>query len=294
MDCTLGQYPAQEHAGCKGLDFGSEAIAAVTRNNGDMSTHDSPPTPVTSLDRALDVLEAVAAAGPEGMALGDIAKATAINKGSVHRLLSGLVRRAYVLQDESDRKYSLGDASHRLVQSFGSEVNLPALFRPLLLELSRQTEELVHLGMLDGRRVVYLDKIEPERSMRVWSRVGRRVHLATTALGRALTAAVPHSDSLVASLVAEADPGHDQPDLEARFGSAVDHARESGWAVENQENEPGIACVGIALVSSTSSDVAISVTGPAERMTSVRLDEVGQLLLSLGEQLAPEGYRTVV
>lgn len=264
----------------------------VTRNNGSMTARDTPSAPVTSLDRALDVLEVVAAAGPEGMALGDIAKTTGINKGSVHRLLSGLVRRGYVLQDDSDRRYVLGEAPRRLVQSFGVEANLPTLFRPLLLELSRQTEELVHLGAPDGRRVVYLDKIEPERSMRVWSRVGRRVHLATTALGRALTAAGPHSDSLMTSLVAEADPGHDQPDLEARFVSAVDSARESGWAIENQENEPGIACVGIALVSSTSSDVAISVTGPAERMTSARLDEVGQLLLSLGERLAPEGYRT--
>lgn len=263
----------------------------AARNNGDMNAHDTSSAPVTSLDRALDVLEAVAAAGPEGMALGEIAKSTEINKGSVHRLVSGLVRRGYVLQGEDSRRYSLGEAPRQLVQSFGSEINLPTLFRPLLLELSQQTEELVHLGTLDGRRVVYLDKIEPERSMRVWSRVGRRVHLATTALGRALTAAEPHSDSLLTSLVAEADPDHEQADLEARFTSAVSSTRERGWAIENQENEPGIACVGIALVSSTSSDVAISVTGPAERMTTARLDEVGRLLLDVGERLAPEGYR---
>ncbi len=264
---------------------------ATTRNNGRMTAEPSSPPPVTSLDRALDVLEAVATAGPEGMALGTVAARTGINKGSVHRLISGLVRRGYVIQNDEDRTYVLGEAPHRLVRSFSAEANLPVLFRPLLLELSRQTEELVHLGMLDGRRVVYLDKIEPERSVRVWSRVGRRVHIATTALGRALTAAGPHSDSLIDSLVAEADPDGRQSDLGSRFKAAVDHARRRGWAIENQENEAGIACVGIALVSSTSSDVAISVTGPSERMTAERLDEVGRLLRELGERLAPEGYR---
>lgn len=252
---------------------------------------DSATAPVTSLDRALDILETVAAAGPEGMALGEIAVETAINKGSVHRLLAGWVRRGYVVQGEQSRAYSLGESPHRLVRVFGSGADLPALFRPLLLELSRQTEELVHLGALDGRRVVYLDKIEPERSIRVWSRVGRRVHIATTSLGRALFAAGPQSEAMLAGYVAEADPEHEQPDLDIRFRTAVDNARTHGWAIENQENEPGVACVGMAMVSPTGKDIAISVTGLSERMSESRLAEIGALMRDLGTRLAPDGYR---
>ncbi|KID28504.1 transcriptional regulator, IclR family [Prauserella sp. Am3] len=259
-----------------------------------METEPTPETPetppVTSLDRALVVLETVASAGPEGLALGEIATRTGINKGSVHRLLRGLAHRAYVTQDGDDRNYVLGDALRRMVRTFGSGDNLPLLFRPLLLELSRRCEELVHLGVLDGRRVVYLDKIEPERSVRVWSRVGRRTHIATTALGRALVAAAPPSDALLGSYLEEADPDHEQPTLGERFRSAVEAARTHGWAIENQENETGIACVGIALTSATAQDVAISVTGPAERMTAERLNEIGALLRELAAELAPEEY----
>ncbi|MER7013320.1 IclR family transcriptional regulator [Saccharopolyspora sp. NPDC000359] len=246
--------------------------------------------PVTSLDRALVVLETVAAAGPEGLALGEIAARTGINKGSVHRLLRGLAHREYVVRDGDDRNYVLGEALRRLVRTFGADDNLPLMFRPLLLELSRRTEELVHLGVLDGRRVVYLDKIEPERSVRVWSRVGRRTHIASTALGRALIAAAPPNDALMTSYLKEAEPDHAHPALGERFRDAVAAARERGWAIENQENEAGIACVGIALTSATSQDVAISVTGPAERMTTDRLAEIGALLRELAADLAPADY----
>lgn len=246
--------------------------------------------PMTSLDRALVVLETVAAAGPEGMALGEIAARTGINKGSVHRLLRGLAHREYVTRDDEDRHYLLGDALRRIVRTFGAEENLPLLFRPLLLELSRRTEELVHLGMLDGRRIVYLDKIEPERSVRVWSRIGRRAHIASTALGRALIAAAPPSDSLLAAYIGEADPEQQHATLATRFRDAVESARNLGWAVENEENEPGIACVGVALTSTTGQDVAISVTGPAERMTTDRLSEIGALIREVAHALAPEDY----
>lgn len=245
---------------------------------------------MTSLDRALVVLETVAAAGPEGMALGEIAAHTGINKGSVHRLLRGLAHREYVTRDDDDRNYILGEALRRIVRTFGAEENLPLLFRPLLLELSRRTEELVHLGMLDGRRVVYLDKIEPERSVRVWSRVGRRAHIASTALGRALIATAPPSDALLTGYADEADPDGQHPTLADRFRHAVESARTLGWAVENEENEPGIACVGVALTSGTGQDVAISVTGPADRMTTDRLADVGALMRELAGKLAPEEY----
>ena len=246
-------------------------------------------SPVTSLDRALVVFETVAAAGPEGLALGEIATRTGINKGSAHRLLRGLAHRGYVTRDTEDRNYILGETPRQIVRTFGAGDNLPLLFRPLLLELSRRTEELVHLGAFDGRRVVYLDKIEPERSVRVWSRVGRRTHIARTALGRALVASAPPSEALMASYVAEADPEDEHPTLDQRFRNAVEAARTCGWAIENEENEPGIACVGFALTSMTSQDVAISVTGPAARMTPERLAEIGGLR-KLADELAPEEY----
>lgn len=246
--------------------------------------------PVSSLDRALQLLDIVAQAGPEGLSLHEIREKAGLNKGTAHRLLSGLVYRNYVSRDHEEKNYVLGDAPRLLVQNYSEGNHLPALFRPLLMEVSQQTEELVHLGAFDGRRVVYLDKLEPERSVRVWSRIGRRAHVATTALGRALTAANPADEFLMDSYILEADPEGEDPGLEGRFREAVASARKQGYSVENQENEIGIACVGVALLSQIYGDVAISVTAPADRMPVERLEEIGNLIRSISAMRAPSGF----
>lgn len=253
-------------------------------------SHNPSEPPVSSLDRALQLLEIVAQAGPAGMTLQEIREKAGLNKGTAHRLLSGLVYRNYVSRDHEEKNYVLGDTPRQLVQSFSAGNHLPAMFRPLLMEVSQRTEELVHLGAFDGRRVVYLDKLEPERSVRVWSRIGRRAHVATTALGRAMTAANPADEFLMDSYILEADPEGEDPGLEKRFREAVKAARVKGYSVENQENEVGIACVGVSLLSQIYGDVAISVTAPADRMPEERLEEIGNLLRTISEKRAPDGF----
>src|SRR5699024_6821455 len=108
-------------------------------------------SPVGSVDKALVLLGILAEAGPEGMALRDIAE-----------------------QSASDQHYRLGAAALDLGPAFGAGENLQTLFGPALASISQHTDELVHLGQMDGVRVLYLDKVEPERTLRVWSRIGSR------------------------------------------------------------------------------------------------------------------------
>src|SRR5690606_3681592 len=98
--------------------------------------------------------------------------------------------------------YRLGPAVLALGTAYLAEDNLPALLRPALETLRDEVDELVHLGVLAGTEVVYLDKVEPRRPLRVWSAVGRRVPAATTALGRALLAAAPSPDADLARYAA--------------------------------------------------------------------------------------------
>lgn len=255
-------------------------------------TSEQTPTepPVSSLDRALQILVIVSKGGPSGLTLNEICSQTGLNKGTAHRLLSGLVYRNFVTRDNDAKNYVLGDEPRQLVQNFSTGNHLPELFRPVLIEISQQTEELVHLGAFDGRRVLYLDKLEPERSVRVWSRIGRRAHVATTALGRALTAANPPDEFLMESYALEADPTGEDVELRERFFNAVGAARKLGYSIENQENEIGIACVGVALTSQIHGDVAISVTAPADRMPIERLQKIGNLIREICAERAPEGF----
>jgi DNA-binding IclR family transcriptional regulator len=244
-------------------------------------------SPVGSVDKALALIELLAEAGPDGLALRDVVESSGLNKASAHRTLQALQHRGFAEQDANQR-YRLGSRPALLVERFLREENLPTLFRPALLAICREAQELVHLGILDGHNVLYLDKVEPDRTIRVWSRVGRQVSVLTTALGRAMIAAEGAADTLLSAYTAEADPL-----VADRFARSVAEARVHGYATEREENEAGICCVGVALRRPTGRPVAVSITGPTSRMGADRLDKLGTRLREMLSVSAPPGFSVV-
>lgn len=245
---------------------------------------DKAASPVGSVDKALALIELLAEAGPDGLALRDVVEASGLNKASAHRTLQALQHRGFAEQNANQR-YRLGSRPALLVERFQREENLPALFRPVLLAICQDVQELVHLGILDGSDVLYLDKVEPDRTIRVWSRVGRQVSVLTTALGRAMIAAEGLPDTLLSAYTDGADPV-----IADRFRHAVADARAHGYATEREENETGVCCVGVALRRPTGRPVAVSVTGPSARMGAERLDSLGERLRDVLQQSAPPGF----
>ncbi|MFE5310635.1 IclR family transcriptional regulator [Isoptericola sp. NPDC056578] len=235
-----------------------------------------PPSPLGSVDKALLTLDALARAGAGGVALADLAAEVGANKSTLHRTLAALRHRGYADQ-RPDGAYTLGAAVLSLGAAYLAEDNLPGLLRPALEALRDEVDELVHLGTLAGQEVVYLDKVEPQRPLRVWSAVGRRIPVATTALGRALLAAAPAGD-------AEPDPTPD-----ATLRAALAAARDRGYATETEENEPGIACVAVALLRAGRPVAAVSITAPVERMTGAARDERVAALRELLPRVLPTG-----
>jgi len=257
------------------------------------STSEPTASPVGSVDKALILLEILAGAGPDGMTLRAIAAQSGLNKASVHRLLRALIHRDFAEQADADQSYRLGSAVPLLAAHFERGENLPTLFAPALAAISHHTQELVHLGRLDGANVLYLDKVEPERTVRVWSSIGKRAPAARTAMGRAVLAAdgvrgVALEAYAQATAVDTGEPGQ-LVDV-ARLADIIDETAQRGWSTEVEENEQGIACVGVALARPGSRSLAVSVTGPIERMGASRRTEVAELLRTELSRLAPAGF----
>ncbi|GMA30292.1 IclR family transcriptional regulator [Litorihabitans aurantiacus] len=240
-------------------------------------------SPVESIDRALLALTELAAAGADGLSLAVLADRVGVHKTTLHRALTALRFRGFVAQDPDGGAYRLGATALTLGDGYLAEQSLASALHPALVAISRELGELVHLGTLVGTHVVYLDKVEPERPLRVWSAVGRRMPAATTALGRALLAGrAPTRESLDSYL----DPGAD-PDARGRTWDAVAAARTTGYAQEREENEPGIACVAVALLRGANAVAAVSVTVPAERLDGERLPAVVATVRRVLGELAP-------
>ncbi len=221
-------------------------------------------SPIGAVDKALLALGALSRAGATGASLADLSADVGIHKATLHRTLAALRHRGFAEQTP-DGAYRLGAAALVLGSTYLREENLPALLRPALSALSEEVDELVHLGALAGREIVYLDKVEPQRAVRVWSAVGRHRPAATTALGRAWLAALESADSRFG----DTDLAHlAGGDIDPRaLRRAIDAAHEHGYGEEVEENEPGISCVAVAVVRQGRPIAAVSITAPAERLT---------------------------
>jgi len=238
-------------------------------------------SPLGSVDKALLALDTLAGFGAAGASLSVLAASVGVSKPTLHRTLAALRHRGYAEQTP-DGAYRLGPSALALGSSYLAEENLPALLHPALTALSARVDELVHLGVLAGREVVYLDKVEPQRAVRVWSAVGRRRAAATTALGRALLS-VQELDEAALDRFAGTDTSVD------RLRDALAGARTRGVADETEENEAGIACIAVPLLRAGRAVAAVSITAPVERLRGAARAERVAALREVLPGLLPAG-----
>jgi DNA-binding IclR family transcriptional regulator len=238
-------------------------------------------SPLGGVDKALLALDALAGFGAAGAPLAALAQAVGVSKPTLHRTLAALRHRGYAEQTP-DGAYRLGPAALALGSTYLAEENLPALLHPALAALSEKVDELVHLGVLAGREVVYLDKVEPQRAVRVWSAVGRRRAAATTALGRALLFVQDLDDAALAQFA-----GGDT--AVERLREVLAEARATGIAGETEENEPGIACIAVPVLRAGRAVAAVSITAPVERLRGPARAERAAALRDVLPGLLPAG-----
>ncbi|MDU0348386.1 IclR family transcriptional regulator [Actinomyces sp. MRS3W] len=245
------------------------------RTAGRSQDQKSKTTTIASVDKALGVVEHLLTVDAEGVSLSQLAQDTGINKSSLHHILATLRQRHWVEQDELGR-YRLGSMTGRMATWWTSANQASARLHPVLLAICEKSHELVHLGRLYERDVVYLDKVEPDRPVRVWSRIGQSAPVATTAMGRAILGARQPSQAEVdmwLSLIPE--PSEYLP---SRLAEEIQRVRAHGYAVEIGEDRPSLACVGVPLAVAGVPLLAISVTMPVERAGLPHLREIAHTI----------------
>jgi IclR family transcriptional regulator, pca regulon regulatory protein len=145
---------------------------------------------VASLAHGLAVLKAVSE-GPGSISLADLAKRVDMKKTSTWRLAHTLVRLGYILQDAKTRQFSPSPRIFSLGCLFFGNVDVHELAVPLIQGLSERLNETVSLALRDGYEVIYSYRIQTNQILNVNLRVGSRVPLYSTALGRALILDMP-------------------------------------------------------------------------------------------------------
>ena len=236
---------------------------------------------VQSVERAFEILEVIAKHGGE-LSLSEIAVGTQMPAASIHRLIRTLVTLGYVRQEPS-RRYGLAVGLIRLGD--GAAKRLGTWARPVLAGLVEKIGETANLAILEGSHALYVAQAPGRHSMRMFTEVGARVHLHSTAVGKALLAQLTDDE---ASKILElsgmpALTDHTITDSEVlQHDLAVTRAR--GYAIDEGEQETGVSCVAVP-VPGAPVLTSISFSAPTPRLTPDVIRRAAPALLEAAETL---------
>ncbi|WP_456696200.1 IclR family transcriptional regulator [Aeromicrobium sp. P5_D10] len=250
--------------------------------------HLSEGRPLSMLDRAVQLLKAFR---PDGAPLtfSELVHAGGLSRTTTHRLAHDLVRIG-LLRFE-DNRYSVGLMLFELGRLVPVSRTIRDAAVPFLQDLFEATHETVHLGLRDGFDVVYAEKIHGHGSIDLPSRVGGRLPLSCTAVGKALLAA----DSVAEAQVLK----HPLPRLTSKsitdastLAAQLVDARQTGVTLEREESNLGVACVASAIIVDGRATAAVSVSVPIDRYEPWRLAAaVRTTALGISRQLSLPGSR---
>jgi IclR family transcriptional regulator, acetate operon repressor len=239
---------------------------------------------VQSLERAFRILETMADAGGT-LGLSQLASRANLPLPTIHRFVRTLVELGYLRQEPS-RQYALGPRLIWLGES--SARMLGTWARPYLTDLVDSLGESANLAMLDGDQIVYVGQVQSRQSMRMFTEVGRRISPHCTAVGKALLALIDPADvqALLIRTGMDAHTEHTITDPHA-FATQLKQVLEGGYATDDEEHELGVRCVAVA-VPRAPSRIAMSVSGPATRMTDDLVARAVPLLTDAARRLSDD------
>jgi IclR family KDG regulon transcriptional repressor len=219
---------------------------------------------IRAVERALDLLKTFLGNELE-LSATEISKRIKLDPSTTFRMLVTLEEHDFVRQDPATGKYRLGVICLELGSQFlkNNDVRKSAVDR--MQQLRDQFGETVHLGILDGNEIVYLEKVTGLHAIGLMSsRVGGRAPAHATAIGKVLLAFqpddlhIPHWKLMRCTETTITDW--------REFEKEMARVRENGYALDNQEYESGVKCVATPIFSHKGIAASLSISGPVERM----------------------------
>src|SRR6202165_2828224 len=241
---------------------------------------------VQCVDRALVIIETLAE-DDEGYRLSDLSVRTGLSTSTVHRLLATLEKRRFVQFDRSESKWHVGAQSFAVGATFARRRNFVAQAMPYLRKLRDQTRETANLAVVDDESIIVLTRIESREIMRSLTKVGGRVAMVASGVGKAVLAT--YSDEDVNAVICRQGMPRLTEKSIVRPGELfreLQTIRRQGYAVDDEEARMGLRC-GAAVGYSDCSDplAAISVSGMTSRITDDRLPPIGKTVREVAAEL---------
>jgi IclR family KDG regulon transcriptional repressor len=231
---------------------------------------------VNSVQRAAAILGLLMREGRLG--LSQVARSLGIPKSTAHSILETLEGEGLVGRDGSTGTFGLGIRLLELGQAAQESFELRRVASPHLLALNRDLDETVHLTVLDGDVVLYVECFESSKRLRTYSVIGVRAPLHCTAVGKAILAFLDDDEQIrllnripLDRFTARTITGR------TALRAHLKAVRARGWSVDDVEHEEGVRCVGAPVFDHLGRVCAsISISGPTQRITAGSLPRLAK------------------
>ncbi len=247
---------------------------------------------VQSIERALNILEELAKE-KDGMGVTELSRRVGLHKSTVHRILSVLLKYKYVDKDPDTKRYRLGMKPLYLGGIILDRLDLRREAHDLLKKLANEVNETVHLVIPDNDMGLYIDKIDSNQTFRMRSQIGWYVPLHATAVGKAILAFSPRSyvDRVIRKgLKSCTENTITNPEVLLRH---LEEVRLRGYAVDDEENEPGVRCVAAPIFDYRNKVIAaLSISGSVLTITQERIPYLAKKVMEYASVISKRmGWR---
>jgi DNA-binding IclR family transcriptional regulator len=241
---------------------------------------------VPAVLRGLQILELLAGE-KKRWSTTEISRKLKIPKSTASYLLHTLLERGYLVR-EADGVYRLGMKLLALGAQALRGIEVRELALPILRRLTTETQTTAHLAVLEGAEVVYIERVPSPGFIQIDTWVGRRMPLHSTSVGKALAAFLPEEEA--EALFQTTGLARFTPRTIItlpRLKQELKRIRESGVAIDNEENTPGVRCVAAPIFGSNERAVAaLSLTGPVQQVTEERVGKIVEKVKEAARQLS--------
>jgi IclR family KDG regulon transcriptional repressor len=239
------------------------------------------------LDRAFEMLNVLAADGPE-LGVTDLASRLSLRRSTAHRLVMVLESSCFLQRDAITGKCSLGPRVMQLGLVALSRLDVAQVSKPHLMSLVDEVQETAHIGLLADSEVISIANVQCRQSLRFPSTVGKRCPFHCTSQGKAILAFSPPEQ--VSALLEQGElKSYTKNTItsKVRFLEELQLIRDVGYAIDDEEFEVGLRCIA-APVRDSSGQVmsALSVAGPAFRILDDRMAALSSAVIRVAARLS--------
>ncbi|MDP4095634.1 IclR family transcriptional regulator [Paenibacillus sp. P96] len=235
---------------------------------------------VRAVERALDILMCFTEATDLGLT--EIAAKIGLHKSTVHRLLTTLEERGFVIRNAATEKYRLGIRIWELSTHMSRNEDPAVLLLPLMEKLRDRLGETVSLYIRDGDERIRIQAVQSMQAIRRVATVGARMPLSVGASSKVLVAFAS---------TAELELLKKGPELQAladdeTYWRQLEEIRAKGYATSYEEREPGAAAVAAPIMNHKGEiTAALSVSGPVSRLSPETLHEFAPIIVEAGKEM---------